>query len=368
MNAFIEPLKIATLVFPVVTFLLTFPYIVYQYRKKGSMSFLYSVLVFLFVYYLMCAYFLVILPLPDIETITASYRDMMQLTPFQFVNDLMREWKLDVLNPKTYLYALTQPVFTQLVFNVFLTIPFGIFLRYFFNLSALKTLIATFFMSLFFEVSQLSGLFFIYSGPYRLFDIDDLILNTLGGTLGYFLAPFFTFLIPSKVQIDQRIQTQATSVSLLKRGITFILDIMILNVAISFFQNFFNSTFAFLFYFIGFMIYFAVFPYCFQNQTFAQRFLKIKTLPLSSRSFFNYVLRALCIYIFVYQIFGIVNLLLQIAVLTENYDVVLFYLVIIGLWLLGNAVYWCYFLLKRPKQTFYDRISHIHVVSYFNEK
>ena len=38
---------------------------------------------------------------------------------------------------------------------------------------------------IFFEVTQLTGIFFIYPKAYRLFDVDDLLINTLGGILGF---------------------------------------------------------------------------------------------------------------------------------------------------------------------------------------
>ena len=38
--------------------------------------------------------------------------------------------------------------------------------------------------SAFIELGQLTGLFFVFRGSYRLCDVDDLMLNTLGGLLG----------------------------------------------------------------------------------------------------------------------------------------------------------------------------------------
>ncbi|MGE9575057.1 VanZ family protein, partial [Escherichia coli] len=67
-----------------------------------------------------------------------------------------------------------QSVFLEPAFNVLLLIPFGIYLRYYFRLSFMKTMIASFCLSLFFELTQLSGLYFIYPRPYRLFDVNDL--------------------------------------------------------------------------------------------------------------------------------------------------------------------------------------------------
>ncbi len=51
-----------------------------------------------------------------------------------------------------------------------------------------------FYFTLFIEVAQLTGLFFIYSGSYRLCDVDDLICNTLGGVMGAWIASKCAFL------------------------------------------------------------------------------------------------------------------------------------------------------------------------------
>lgn len=49
------------------------------------------------------------------------------------------------------------------------------------------------FIVIIFELTQLSGLYFIYPRSYRLADVNDLINNTVGGIVGYWLTPLFTF-------------------------------------------------------------------------------------------------------------------------------------------------------------------------------
>lgn len=61
----------------------------------------------------------------------------------------------------------------------------------------------TFCLSLFFELTQLTGLYFIYPRSYRLFDVNDLLHNTLGGVFGYLMTPIFTFLLPTRAEIDE---------------------------------------------------------------------------------------------------------------------------------------------------------------------
>ena len=74
-------------------------------------------------------------------------------------------------------------------FNFIMIIPFGIYLRYYFRCGFRRTFLFSFLLSLFFELTQLTGLYFLYPRGYRLFDVDDLLNNTLGGIAGYLCAP-----------------------------------------------------------------------------------------------------------------------------------------------------------------------------------
>ena len=116
----------------------------------------------------------------------------------------------------------------KVLVNLFLMVPFGIFLRYYFKCNLKKTVLFTFLLSLFFELTQLTGLYFIYPNAYRLFDVDDLIVNTLGGMFGYILTPLFTKLLPSKEELDLKSYKKGFKVSSTKRIITFMIDIVLL--------------------------------------------------------------------------------------------------------------------------------------------
>ena len=86
------------------------------------------------------------------------------------------------------------------------------------------TIIASFCLSLFFELTQLSGLYFIYPRPYRLFDVDDLMLNTLGGLTGYYLTPIIAKILPNRDRMDQTSSQRALSVSWLRRFVAWMID------------------------------------------------------------------------------------------------------------------------------------------------
>src|SRR5699024_12660 len=50
----------------------------------------------------------------------------------------------------------------------------------------------------FFEITQITGIYGIYNCPYRIFDVDDLILNSTGALLGFLVSPVILALFPSR--------------------------------------------------------------------------------------------------------------------------------------------------------------------------
>lgn len=179
-------IKTSIMYFPVIACLFTIPYILKQYHKYGSINKLRTLIVYSFILYMMTIYFLVILALPDINDVINNKFEY-NLIPFSFINDITKETSFNIAVPSTYLKALTEHCIYVVIFNILMTVPFGMYLRYYYKFSLKKVLILSFFLSLFFELTQLTGLYFIYPKPYRLFDVDDLILNTTGGVLGYLL-------------------------------------------------------------------------------------------------------------------------------------------------------------------------------------
>ena len=125
----------------------------------------------MFVMYLCCVVELVFFPLPTMEE-AAGLSIKYQLIPLHFIADFVNDSFFRVL--------------CQVMFNVIMTVPFGMFLEYCLGLDIRRTLIISFAFTAFIEIGQLTGLFFIFKGSYRLFDVDDLMLNTLGALIGYF--------------------------------------------------------------------------------------------------------------------------------------------------------------------------------------
>lgn len=308
---YLEIIKTSIYFFPVIAFLFTIPYLLGQYHKYGSVNKFRTLIIYSFILYLMTIYFLVILPLPSWKEVAQLTTERMRLIPFNFVADFLRETSLVITNPSTYLKALTEPCVYIVVFNIFMTIPFGMYLRYYFKCSLKKTVYLSFLLSLFFELTQLSGLYFIYPRSYRLFDIDDLILNTSGGILGYFLVGLFLKYLPSREVIDRVSLEKGTEVSGLRRLTLFFLDLFIylfLTIILHFFIAFPYCNYIML------VIYYVLIPYFFHGQTLGGKFLKVRL------DFHHQILRLFfrMVFYYLYYYQGIIWFILGISYLAQE--------------------------------------------------
>ena len=216
--------------FPLIAGFFTLPYLLHEYRKYGAILFLRTLMAYSFILYMMCAYFLIILPLPPVEEVANYTSPWLQLKPFNELLDVFRELRDDLAEHASVKEIVKNSALFQIVFNILLTVPFGIYLRYFFKASRKKTVILTLSLSLFYELTQLSGLYFIYPRPYRLADVDDLITNTLGGYLGYLIAPKITAFLPSADRMKEMAYQRSEHVSILRRMFAAALDCLILEV------------------------------------------------------------------------------------------------------------------------------------------
>lgn len=215
----------AVIVFPVIACIITLPYVLYNYHKYGSVLSMRILIVYSFILYSICAYFLVILPLPTIEEVEAMTGPGVQLIPFQFVRDIVKESHASLSDPGSWLSLINNKALFQVVFNIIMTLPFGVYLRYYFQCGLRKTVLFSFLLSLFFELTQLSGLYFIYPRGYRIFDVDDLMANTLGGVAGYFAVSPFLGILPTREEMDRASFRRGREVSTVRRLLAFVIDL-----------------------------------------------------------------------------------------------------------------------------------------------
>ena len=203
------------LAFPFIAMFFTLPYAVYQYNRHGSVSKYRTLIIYSFILYMLIAFFMVSLPLPDrASTVGNTWREHLNLIPFRQIWLYWHDKVFGIAALKAYLMSMS---LWQLLFNILLTVPFGVFMRYYFKLSLKRTILYSFLLSLFYETSQITALFGIYPGPYRLADVEDLICNTLGGVGGYYIASVFVEVLPSRDEIDEKCRAFGTRVTGMRR-------------------------------------------------------------------------------------------------------------------------------------------------------
>ena len=208
-------------------------------------------------------------------------------------SNFLKESPFEISKPETLALSVKDPTFYVPAFNVLMLIPFGMYLRYYFKCSFKKTLLLTTLLSLFFELTQLSGLYFLYPGPYRLADIDDIIQNTTGGCIGYALGALAVWLLPSRDKIDEESFEAGSQVSQIRVGLSLLIDTFI--VAIPY--NLSNTTIPFSLFIA---LYFAVIP-LFNGKTFGSALLRFK-LSYEKQRISRTLLRGLLITIYFHLI------------------------------------------------------------------
>ena len=277
MAVYFEPIKTALILFPIIAFLITLPYLIIEYHKYGAVSLLRSIIIYTFILYLLVAFLLVILPLPPTKTVLRMPTKLPQLVPFTFIKDIMVTTSLNLKNPSTYLSFFKTPTVYTVIFNLLLLFPFGVYLHYYFEKKWYQVLIMSFCLSLFFEITQLTGIFFIYPKVYRLFDVDDLMINTLGGMLGFICTKPLTIFLPSRKELDQKAYTKGTKISIYRRGIALFIDLFLVFCFSTPIWVLFGSKVSFVtFYSITLFLYEVLFPLLDNGKTIGKRLVNIR--------------------------------------------------------------------------------------------
>lgn len=202
MNTLIDSILLGVSNFPLFAVIATLPIFAIVLIRYKTINFVRIGLNYAMILYFLCLIALVFFPLPSAEQAACLSTHDIQIIPFKFVFDIINESPFKLLNPATYIPALLNKAVLQVLFNIIMLIPFGMFLRYYCQYNARKIIILSFLLSFFIELTQLTGMYGIYNGSYRLCDVDDLITNTLGGYLGYSLINRLNGFIPSLHKFD----------------------------------------------------------------------------------------------------------------------------------------------------------------------
>lgn len=247
MNSYMTSILTACVIFPLVAVVFTLPFVIVHYRRYGGIPVIRVMVVYSFILYSMCALFLTVLPLPKISAVEAMKPKPVGLVPFNDLTEALEKAGFvlndlsSFLNIAHWRRLISSFELFQIVANIVMQIPLGIYLRYYFRCSWKKTLLIGFAVSLFYELTQYTGLWFIYPKAYRYAEVDDLINNTLGAMIGYWITPLFQLVLPKRDEIDRLSYTQGLYVTLARRFFAYLFDVMILSAVNSFFANHLNK-------------------------------------------------------------------------------------------------------------------------------
>ncbi|MFF1696877.1 VanZ family protein [Streptomyces sp. NPDC058257] len=196
-------MKTAAALFPLLALVLFLPTAVVLYRRHGTMSQWRALSLLGFLYYAITALCMTLVPLPTrtadmCKTFAAAASP--QWIPGNTFSDIWKE-----AHHKVTLNALVlqNPAVSGAVLNLVLLLPLGVFVRYHLRRGVAAAAVAGFGASLFFEVTQGTALWGAYPCPYRLFDVDDLLLNTAGALLGWYVAGPLARLLPTWETLDR---------------------------------------------------------------------------------------------------------------------------------------------------------------------
>lgn len=154
------------------------PFVAISYRRQGRLTPWRAALWAAALVYFWAIWTYTLLPLPD----TASMRCAgVNLDPWAFVDDARGAAR----RPGPFL---TDPAILQLLLNVLLFVPLGFLLRVLGGRGILVAFAVGLGVSVVIETTQLTGVWGIYPCAYRVFDVDDMLTNTLGAVVGSLLA------------------------------------------------------------------------------------------------------------------------------------------------------------------------------------
>lgn len=201
----VYPALVAVLAGLVLALALAVPYVAVQYRRRGTVRGGPTLLALAVLVYALALLSYTLLPLPTVGPgFCANGGAGVQLRPGQFVTDIAG---LGVGSSSKLLH---NAALRQAVFNVVLFVPLGMFLRHLAHRGVALATAVGLGVSLLLETTQLTGDWFAYPCAYRVFDVDDLLANTLGALLGALTSKVLR-LVPGQEPADPGVALPVTA-------------------------------------------------------------------------------------------------------------------------------------------------------------
>ena len=209
---FSRPFLLALAVWPFVAAMLTIPVLAVLYHRYNRIHFAQVVVAYGTVLYAIGLVCFTLYPMPeDPVAYCATHHFSPQLDPLQFVADVRADgWS----------------AMAQLGLNVVFFLPLGFIAGRVFRWRFRAALPFAFASSLAIELMQLSGALGLFPCSYRLFDVDDLLTNTLGAVLGFLLA----LALNRRFPVREPDLTMVTHPGLVRRLVAFVIDMTLVTI------------------------------------------------------------------------------------------------------------------------------------------
>lgn len=220
MSAWLTSTQYAFVFFGVIGVLLVAPWVALQYRRFGHFRGWPALVSASIVLYASSLVAFTLFPLPDFAgdyCARQAGRSHLNLNPFASLDDVTA-YATDHTWPQT----LTSGVFLQVFFNVLFFVPLGIYVSYRYRRGIGVALLASLGVSLAIETTQGTAVWGLAPCAYRLADVDDLMTNTAGGLLGWFIGLALVRLLPDARPVrvdDDDLPTRR------RRALGFVLDL-----------------------------------------------------------------------------------------------------------------------------------------------
>lgn len=376
MSVYVLPIKVAFIIFAFIGLPLTIPWLIYTYRKYGYFSLWASIVVYSFIFYMLSALFLVLLPLPltrDTCAIHSQDTVYYSLMPFSFIRDTVKGSSITWSQPRSYIQLFNQSAFWQAAFNFLLLLPFGVYLRYFFKEKRYwkKAFTLGFTLSLFYEVTQVTGIYGIYKCPYRIFDVDDLMLNSTGALFGFFIAPVILALFPSKEKLLAKAEKMQKShlVPPLSQLLAVLIDYIFIKLTFTFTVGLLTSSeFSDMLYTtFGFVVMYFVLPLLWEGKTIGTSIMRFKLSNLEgdASSWQALLKRTVALYL-PWLVTILFNLVAKFKLEMESHAYAIYAWVTVGIFIFVTLMWTAllihalFIMLKKGKYTFYfDYVANI---------
>ncbi|MER7559215.1 VanZ family protein [Nocardioides sp. NPDC126508] len=150
------------------------------YRRRGTFPLVRILLLLAATIYAVALWAYTLLPVPDVGSYTCAGT---QFRPFGFVSDILRA--REELGARA---LLTSAEFLQVALNIVLFVPLGFFVRAIAGRGVVLAGTLGLATSLLIETTQLTGIWGLYPCAYRVFDVDDLMINTVGAVVGSLIS------------------------------------------------------------------------------------------------------------------------------------------------------------------------------------